>query len=87
MEPQSNDESSFLPSDAPLDGQWANTSGAANASQQDGTEDDFYRHSAIVTTIYCLACKQQQQNQSTKTLAIWHSSPICGRDDYPLKQS
>lgn len=43
----------------PTDGQWANTTlSAINASQQEGNEDDFYRHSTVVTTVYCLACKQ-----------------------------
>jgi hypothetical protein len=40
------------------DGQWANTSDAFNWSQTGTTEDDFYRHSPIVTTVYCLACKK-----------------------------
>lgn len=40
------------------DGQLANASGAINASHQDLMEgDEFYRHSAVVTAMYCLACK------------------------------
>ena len=41
------------------DGQWANTSDAFNSSQTETTEDDFYRHSSVVTTVYCLACKNK----------------------------
>lgn len=38
-----------------FDGHRANASGAANVSEEETTDDDFYRHSSIVTTVYCLA--------------------------------
>ena len=41
---------------SPIDGLLANTSGA-NFSREYSEDDDFYRHSSTVTTIYCLACK------------------------------
>lgn len=38
-----------------FDGHRANASGAANVSEEETADDDFYRHSSIVTTVYCLA--------------------------------
>jgi hypothetical protein len=32
-------------------------------SQTGTTEDDFYRHSPIVTTVYCLACKKLKKKK------------------------
>ena len=60
--------------EVPLDGQWANNSSAANASLSDDTEDDFYRHSATVATIYCLACKWQQSIQRTLAASYYSNT-------------
>lgn len=66
------DESALLSSDNDInpttDGLWANSTEGANNSLE-ASEDDFYRHSPVVTTIYCLACK------STRGAINYPSSP------------